>query len=71
MTSTILMTDACADAGFLRSNVLRCNLEWRTVDFAASLYGKVLVPLYDNLGPDPVGASDPVSLAGFRTLTLM
>lgn len=28
--------------------------EWRIVDLAASLYGKVLVPLYDNFGPDSI-----------------
>ena len=29
--------------------------EWQVVDLAASLYGKTLVPLYENFGPDSVG----------------
>ena len=49
-----------------RSNAT--NLEWRIIDLAASLYGKALVPLYDNFGPDSIGAFDAVSSFGFRTL---
>ena len=29
--------------------------EWQIVDLATSLYGKALVPLYDNFGPDSIG----------------
>ncbi|KAF9777881.1 hypothetical protein BJ322DRAFT_1094908 [Thelephora terrestris] len=28
--------------------------EWRIIDLAVSLYGKVLVPLYENFGPDSI-----------------
>ena len=42
--------------------------EWRIIDLAASLYGKALVPLYDNFGPESIGASDPVSPSGFHML---
>jgi len=31
--------------------------EWRILDLALSLYGKVVVPLYENFGPDSIGAS--------------
>ena len=57
--------------GFLRSDILWRDLEWRIVDLAASLYGKALVPLYDNFGPDSIGAFKPVSSPGFETLNLM
>ena len=29
--------------------------EWQIVDLATSLYGKTLVPLYENFGPDSIG----------------
>lgn len=32
-------------------------VEWRILDLALSLYGKVVVPLYENFGPDSIGAS--------------
>jgi hypothetical protein len=32
-------------------------VEWRILDLALSLYGKVIVPLYENFGPDSIGAS--------------
>jgi len=31
------------------------STEWQIVDLATSLYGKALVPLYDNFGPDSIG----------------
>jgi hypothetical protein len=34
---------------------LTSSPEWQVVDLATSLYGKALVPLYDNFGPDSVG----------------
>lgn len=39
--------------------------EWRIVDLALSLYGKVVVPLYENFGPDSIGASVISSLFAF------
>ena len=30
--------------------------EWQIVDLATSLYGKTLVPLYENFGPDSIGS---------------
>lgn len=36
--------------------------EWQIVDLATSLYGKALVPLYDNFGPDSIGTSPTTRL---------
>ena len=33
----------------------RLSPEWQIVDLATSLYGKTLVPLYENFGPDSIG----------------
>ena len=42
---------------------------WRVLDLALSLYGKVIVPLYENFGPDSIGASLPSSHAHFQPTT--
>lgn len=44
--------------GYCRSRshlIAHSSLEWQIVDLATSLYGKALVPLYDNFGPDSIG----------------
>lgn len=43
--------------------------EWRILDLALSLYGKVVVPLYENFGPDSIGASTISTVTGFQSLT--
>ena len=43
--------------------------EWRILDLALSLYGKVLVPLYENFGPDSVGVSPTSSYVCFQPAT--
>ena len=35
--------------------------EWRILDLALSFYGKVVVPLYENFGPDSIGTSSTPS----------
>lgn len=43
--------------------------EWRILDLALSLYGKVIVPLYENFGPDSIGAPVPSSYPHFQPTT--
>ena len=48
----------------------RCDsAEWRILDLALSLYGKVVVPLYENFGPDSIGTSPVSSRARFQPPT--
>lgn len=47
--------DALAADGLETVALWSMNIpEWRIIDLAVSLYGKVLVPLYDNFGPDSI-----------------
>ena len=60
-------SDVSADAPLTRAYF--DFAEWRILDLALPLYGKVVVPLYESFGSDSIGMSPISSGARFRSPT--